>query len=453
MKKLLLSAVLIAACGVTALAQTFYPVPNEAIDENGGYMLLGMSPNGRYICGSTMNQTGFVLDLATGRAVFSTPADDLGSEYRQVNDLGVAIGFNGPACTLDVHTGEEKIVWDNTEAYTTLGNAISADGSVMVGDIANGNMMADPDANWQTKGVVWKDGEMTILPVPTSEEMGFEVSGTKANYVSADGSLIVGKVIDNMSTYPIIVWRLQDDGTYKLDPVCKGKFCDDMWKGKGPYFAMTPSGISPNGKYAALYVAEYAGFFTEETPEGTDTVSMQSGYRPALLDLETGEMKITPYREMGENWQTGEPEVHDIEVFTTGVADNGTMLGWAGGMMERKAVIIEAGSDTVMTLAAIFPEMESLALYDANSLNSPIGISADGNNIAGFGMGETGFEAYVISFDGDPVANGINCPKAVRTETGTAKRYYTIDGRKATTAAKGLLIEKTGDGQVRKIVK
>lgn len=433
-KGLLLAALCGAACMVQA--QTLETVPNTEVDAdsfyvNGGFMGMAISPNGRYVCGSTGAYQGFIYDTTEKKYVQIDPIDDEGCEYRQVSNTGVAIGFNGPATQCNVHTGVESVVWANTETYATLGEALSADGEYLIGEIANYDMTSDN--SWQTKGVVWHNGEMTILPCPTTEEMGFEISGTKARFINADGTVIVGSVIDNFSTYPVIAWDRQEDGTWALDTICKGKYCDDSWTGKGPYFAMVPGGVSPNGRYISLGVEEYLGDMTMED----GTTMPQQAARIARLDRTTGEIKTFPYQAYTTQGWDDTPVFTDVACEANGVADNGTIIGYTGGMTSRSGVIVIAGDDEkVQPLTEAFPDVEEFGAYEMRGINLPISISADGNRFMGYGVSEKGYETYIVTIAPDQY----DAIESVKTTTTAPTRYYTLDGREVAQPTRGLYI-------------
>lgn len=450
MNKTLLLAAAFAACGAAASAQTINILPNTDTDEeglyvNGGWMPLAISTSGQYVCGSTGYGAGFVWDIANDKRADVMPLDDMGCEYRHVSDDGLAVGFNGPATMLNCATSEETIVWGNTDAYQTLAEDISADGTTIIGEIANYDMTAED--SWQTKGVVWKDGEMTILPCPTEEQMGFEVSGTKARFISADGTVILGSVIDNFSTYPVIAWRLQDDGTWQLDPICAGKYCCEWTVPEGMYAQMTPGGLSADGKWASLSIIKSTGTHEEDWGDGEPhVVSDLTHVCIALYNMETGEMKEYRAYGLATNMDTGEDEISEVDATATGVANDGTILGYAGGMMSRSGVIVRDG--VLRTLTEAFPDIEELKNYEAMGMSVPVSISADGSTFTGWGYGDFGFEGYTINIPED-----YDAIRTTKAQANVATQYYTLDGRRVAQPTKGIYIARTADGKARKVAK
>ena len=86
------------------------------------------------------------------------------------------------------------------------------------------------DASYKQMPYVYVNGEKADLPTPTDEWLGFETGGFMANYISNDGSLIVGGAIDNYSTYPLIFWvRNRDGKTYSVQTPSK-RFLDASYE-------------------------------------------------------------------------------------------------------------------------------------------------------------------------------------------------------------------------------
>lgn len=418
MRKILLSTALLLSIGTAAMAQSLTILPD--VDEH-GYMGLSISRNGKYICGSTVNYEAFVADWQNEKVQLLDPIDDFGTELRSVSNDGVAVGFNGPAITLDMDGKETQL-----QEEESIAESITSDGKLIVGSVTA--------EAYVTHACYWKDGERTMLPEPTSEEMGFEISGTSAKYVSADGSVIVGQVIDDMATYPAILWTLEADGTYKLNPLSKDYFYveseEELPEGEegNPYATFSASGVSGNGRYIALSLSD-----------------AQTGvFSFGRYDLQTNTLEVAEAEESDDPYSM-------MVYVSSGIANDGTMVGYAGGMMMRVGYIWKAGDKAPVTLASEYPELTKLADYDAVMSNLPASISEDGNYIVGFGMDALtyNYETYVLFRD---VTSGVNSAEAAVKEAKEVGRYN-VGGAKVNAAVKGLNIIKMSDGTVKKVIK
>ncbi len=391
-----------------------------------------VSPNHRYVAGPAYNiETGaygmFVYDIETDNYAVEAALDDFGADIREVNNDGVATGYNEQACffnidgTVDYFYAEEEM--------STIARDASDDLSVAVGCyyLTNGYL---------TTACVWKDGKRMDLPVPTDEELGFETNGSSAYYTNSDGSVIVGYVVDNFSTNPLLVWRLQDDGTYECDPVCTRYFSPDGDVEGRPYIMFSPQGFSRNGRYVSLHLSVY--------DEATEWFTEQYIGR---LDLESGELET--YRADGQ----GEIEANS-EMTATQVSDNGTVIGYTsmgwGPMSQRNAIIWQKGK-TPTKLATLLPDITEIAAYDNVGMNTAIDITPDGRYIAGFAMDENyAYNGYVIDIGSE--AAGVKAVKVADGEAAVEVARYAINGTRLTAPVKGVNIVKMSDGTVKKVI-
>lgn len=391
-----------------------------------------VSPNHRYVAGPAYNiETGaygmFVYDIETDKYAVKAALDDFGADIREVNNDGVATGYNEQACffnidgTVDYFYAEEEM--------STIARDASDDLSVAVGCyyLTNGYL---------TTACVWKDGKRMDLPVPTDEELGFETNGSSAYYTNSDGSVIVGYVVDNFSTNPLLVWRLQDDGTYECDPVCTRYFSPDGDVEGRPYIMFSPQGFSRNGRYVSLNLAVY-----EETTEWYTEQYI------GRLDLESGELET--YRADGQ----GEIEANS-EMTATQVSDNGTVIGYTsmgwGPMSQRNAIIWQKGK-TPTKLATLLPDITKIAAYDNVGMNTAIDITPDGRYIAGFAMDENyAYNGYVIDIGSE--AAGVKAVKVADGEAAVEVARYGINGTRLAAPVKGVNIVKMSDGTVKKVI-
>ena len=431
--KVLLTAAMATMCGAAyAQESASITVLNDMIDNQGvTYQpcVQAVSPNHRYAAGPAFNmETGtfgmFVYDIETGNYNVQAALDDYGADIREVNNDGVATGYNEQACFLNIDGTVDY--FEAEEGMSTIARDASDDLSVTVGCyyLTNGYL---------TTACVWKDGERIDLPVPTDEELGFETNGSSAYYTNSDGSVIVGYVVDNFSTNPLLVWHLQDDGTYQCDPVCARYFSPDGDVEGRPYMVFAPQGLSRNGRYVSLNLAE------------ASAETMITEQFLGRLDLETGELET--YRADGNGEITA-----NAEMCATQVSDNGTIIGYAlagGWVMQQRSAIIWQKGETPRMLANIVPEVEEIALYDSIGFNTAIDITPDGRYIAGFAMDDMyNYKGFVL--DIGSAATAIKAVKASGEETVEVARYA-INGTRLAAPAKGVNIVKMSDGTVKKV--
>lgn len=334
--------------------------PKEALftkaEEN--IQLEGGSANGKWVAGTNFNEfAACVWDVENNKII--TYAEAVGGTLHSVNNDGVAVGEidgkafmikNGAVVNLYFNQGNEiETEWgpmfdgDNgSSAY-----ALSEDGSVVVGFYF--------DSNYTTNACIWTAPETRIdLPLPTEEEVGFFVNGAEARYVSADGSVIGGWLIDDMATQPFVIWIKGADGKYTCKPVCNA-FFDLEGKNNMPYMAFQACCLSADGNWAGLLVAPPYDFENWESPV----------YQTARLNLATGDIEIM--------------DGDAIEPFS--ISNDGTVVGCpADFMAERKSFVWHAGEKASVDLTS---------LISSASFNSLINVAAgyiapDNSYVAGF---------------------------------------------------------------------
>lgn len=277
---------------------------------------------------------------------------------------------------------------------------------------------------------IWKDGKIEYLPEPTTEEMGFNVNGTSANFCSDDASVIAGYIADDLLTRPLIVWRLQDDGTYKCDPVCKDFFGRYEENTEKPYFNFKAANISRNGKYAGVVVSD------------DGAVSYM-----ARLDLDTKQIEAFVPDGSGTVAAGTGSEVG-------GVADDGTIAGWYQTSMalapySRRACMWYPGSEEPVMLSAEY-DYDKLDEYDQAGYNLLYDITPDGKRGVGLAYNlDYEYETYVIDFK-DGTSGISRATTQAGSDVETAR--YTIGGARISTPVKGLNIVKKADGSVMKVM-
>ena len=419
----------LAAAGLTAPAQSMRFLNTMTANDNTQFIATSeaISSNHKYVTGPAYNmETGgfgmFVYDLDTDEYAVTPEVDYYGADMRAVSDNGVAIGYNGVPLTYSIDGTTENL--QVPENYTGTARDASDDLSVVVG------CYYEVDG-FYTKACIWRNGQMEELPLPTDEELGFETNGSSAYYITADGSIIVGYAIDNFSTNPVILWCLQDDGSYQCDPsLCMDYFSPDNDELDRPYIEFTPTGISRNGHYLGLNVAGY---------DGTE--------RMARYDLTTGELE-----EFIPDGTNGIAEGSGSS--SSAISDDGTICGWIlqgeWVMQQRNACLWRGGEKYPVILADEYPELPDIARFDALMFNTLCDITPDGRYITGFAMDESHmYNSFVI--DLGETATGISKTEA-KADGNEEVARYTVDGTRISEPVKGLNIVKKADGTTVKVM-
>lgn len=425
-----LTAMLSLAMATNVSAQQFRVLEDITDSDGNGYKIWGqsISPNHKYVAGlatsKTDGKTGcFVYDLETGKSAVLPGPGDLGGDIRGVNDNGVAAGCNPNALLLSIDGTKTDL--ETPENYESAAWDLDDTGNTAVGSYWS-------IIDYTEHACIWKDGKMVKLPEPTSEEMGFNVWGTSANYCSGDASVIVGYITDDLVTRPFIMWTLQDDGTYKLNTtICKeyfGKYTDDMSK---PYVMFYPSNVSRNGRYVSLTVAR----------DGSEC-------RMARYDITTGE--IEEYVADGSGTITAGMGSESLAA-----ANDGTI---AGNLMSSNQLVpygrcaclwLPSAAEPVQ-LSSAYSEYQELAVYDEIGYNRLYDITPDGKMGLGLAYDEMyDYATYVIDLEN--ITSSIDKVQAGEQDDSETERY-TIDGTKISAPVKGLNIVKKADGTVVKVM-
>lgn len=397
-------------------AQSITPFEFQTADElriYGGFQPFAISPDGRYATGSTLSMNGFFYDFTEDKAKVINEIDDNGTisyncELLAINNDGIAVGYdeNG-GVMIDVNGGYKIIQGEEEGVAMAMLSDLTADASVVVGAIA--------DSGWVQRACYWKDGKRVMLDTPTEEEMGFRVNGSRAIAISADGSVILGYLIDRQQWNPMVLWQLDDNGEYVLNTVCKDYFegnsqvtYDDdgnvtnIERGDNPFLEFRPGALSADGKMVAMYLAPNTDELMPEAKLGIYYID-----RDELEVIEDEKGLIARYN----------------GIFTiSGISNEGDIVGVAGDMWMGTMAFYMNGKDKVAkSLGDAFPSIEALQEY---SEEAPAGnpffssaITPDGRYILGYiYMGEefithsfrvdTGKEGAVRSLADEP-ADGI----------------------------------------------
>ena len=432
--------------------------PSVTLFENqmylGGYMPECISADGKYVSGSTFAWAGFVSEWATQNTKVYLESDgskyeDYGCDLPFINNQGVAVGFDD--------NGALKIDFPNgTLERLRLGglpDAITQDGSTIVGMyyISKESDFIDPHTIGY-QACYWRDGKVNLLPVPDEKDLGFYYNGTRARCISGDGSVILGEIIDRLATYPMILWYRQDDGSYKLDPVCMEYFSDirDNDGTYKEYVTFHGNALSDNGEWVAMNL--------RKAPEYGEYVK-----DPILLGLynvKTGEIKNVTYAEDGSI-----APFTLLSVYYNAISDNGTVVGYfnndEGGV---SAFILYADEMQPKVLSEVFPSIEEFQRYEENGTLMVSAISANGRYICGMGWDideqyDLGYYAgFVLDCGEDDSAhapgddNGDDDAVDVIEMGSAAPVYYNLQGNPVSNPDRGIFIKVEGS-KAEKIVK
>lgn len=432
---------------MTVSAQSLTEISSEEeLMEYGGCQTFDMSPDGRFVCGATFAWSGFIYDNEEHKTVLVD--EEMGAVYIDnsvqllgINNMGSAVGFDDNGGILVNIDGSYKVLGGySSETPLILPQSINADGSIIVGAVAN--------QAWVQNACYWKDGEIKTLPMLTSEEAGFQVNGSVAIDVSEDGSIICGYILDRQARYPLVTWTLSDNGEYQLNPVFMDYFepsnvairSDDgdiigYETGDKPYLIFTPGAMSPDGKTIAMQVV----------PNNEDETTI--AYKVAFYDVQTGELDVI---------DNPGGVIDDYGFFTlVSVSNNKEAVGYAGILGEGMAPFIvygKTGEDK--TLNQAFPNLSELDRYqESQDLGMPYlatSISQDGKYIAGYAVTIVNdtmvAEAFIIETGADDT--GVATIKDLdRKEVS----LYSVDGKKLDRPVRGVNIIRYSDGSSKKI--
>lgn len=390
----------------------------EGIDLlKGGGQVVAVSASGEYAAGRNGAGVPAIWNVKTGDVVLY---EDATSEYRMVNavaDNGVGVGADGDFAVIFRTDGTMDYLDSELDIYSTA-RGITADGTMVVG------CRFDEGYN-QTPGY-WKDGEFHAIYMPDEDELGYSIlAGASAVGVSADGSVILGYVVDGLSSYPAVIWtRNEVSGDYEFVNITDGYF--EPGNGSNPYWMITPESISPDGRWIALDV----------------TYNDSEEIRMSRMSLETGEVEVA----INDDY---------YEVSSTGISNNGDVLGFSidegSAMLNREGLYWPAGADGYDTLGGYLgnEEIDELGMYS----NTPCAISGDGKAVGGFFLSETGdFIAYMIDME---LAN-IGVDGVATEKVSVVNGVYDVNGQRVADSvsdglAKGIYVIMT-DGEARKVM-
>ncbi|MGM9844151.1 MAG: hypothetical protein ACI30S_08025, partial [Muribaculaceae bacterium] len=409
------SLALAVAIPATISAQSLVVINDDfGIQNYGGLQGLAISENGKWLCGTTQAYAGFLLNMETAEVIYDEPIDDYGCELRGVSNAGNAIGMNGNAISIDA-TGY-KFGLETPGLEQSIANDITPDGSLIVGFTYNEGYRETP--------VIWEaNGALCHLPVTTTEEIGFEVNGCRCCKVSEDGSVIVGYLVDNFATYPVVFWIRQDNGSYALDTTIAQNFFEPG-DGDKPYLVISPSAISKNGRYVALQLMVNDGSYT---------------YYNGVYDLQTHELHKA----------TVLGDFEGAAYYPSAISNNGDVVGMViYGWNQRIPYVYSIGNEYGTTFADTFTSDEFSDFISAD-IAIPTNITGDGRYVIGWSVDYETYAYYTFMID---FSTGAVSKIAVDPSAAEEVARYDVSGKIISKNTPGINIIRMSDGSAQKVL-
>lgn len=229
MKKLFLLLIGVVLMAGTSFGYEFKKYP--------GICFSSMSPNGKLLIYSASDEGMVIVNTATGDTTVYVAGEDEdqidGEEVNYsaglgnvANDLGMIVGsvtnrdagywMDGKWTVLPFLEGVKKGLY-------TIGNGVSADGSVICGSVSTGSWMDDGGETSYFPAVWTKQSDGSykceLLPYPTKDYTGRAPQYVTAICISDDGNTVVGQVrgYDGFATYPLVYTRdAEGKWSYKI---------------------------------------------------------------------------------------------------------------------------------------------------------------------------------------------------------------------------------------------
>lgn len=376
-----------------------------------------MSADTKYVAGLNYSTFAPAIWNTETNEIVNYPQYEEGA-FHAVNCAGTAVGddgigdgraialkLDGTLIPLYFNVGDsvynaEFDFWYCTGDAGSSAWCISEDGKTIGGSYFS--------SSYQTWPCIWNEnGERTTLPIPTSSEAYFD--GAQVRYMTPDARLLLGYASDNFSTWPAVLWRLNEAGTYDVEFLAKDFWVDHYTQTNKYYMVFNPSGISANGEWVSLLVqAEYDDWDFSKEPPVTQA---------ARLHLPTGKLEVIT---MPEPYQ-------DQPMQPTGIANDGTMLMYTiiDGLFGRVGYVMPAGEGSVPQ--CLDDQLAACKGMVELGANTPCSISADGKKIQGFGISsDTDIFSYV--FDVEAYLNDLPmAPAAI--ETISNDRIFNLQGQ------------------------
>lgn len=398
----------------------------------GGFMPQCISANGRYVAGSSFVGVGFISDWQEQNTLLchGQNGNPFAGAFAYVTDEGVGLA----ASLIDFRTGES--LRTGAGAYVDM---MTEDGSIMVGMTPRKEYsdFGSPH-NIEYQACWWEDGEMHLLPVPTEEELGYYYLRTRARCISADGSVILGEIIDRLYQLPMILWHRQPDGSYELDAVCMDYFSDIKYN-EGfyrQYVTFHGHALSRNGKWVAMTLRDAP----EYMKPAVDPL------RVALYNVETGEIVDAVVTD-----ELREASTPHYFIYYNGIADDGTIVGYYENSFGGESAFIMYPEDMVLrNFTDAFDSIGQFADFDEKGLNRVSSITPDGRYITGYGWIDD-YLGYVFFTGAD--ANDGSSVESIGADIAGEPEYYDISGRRLPAPVRGINILRHPDGTSEKILR
>lgn len=422
----------------------------------GGFMPQCISANGKYVCGSSYSQVGFISDWQNQNHLICSGQNGapFASTFTYITNEGLALSNS----LINFETGKTQGM--RAGGYVDM---MTEDGSIVVGMTPKKEYSDFGSAHYiEYQACYWENGVQHLLPIPTEEELGYYYLRTRARCISSDGSVILGEIVDRLYLLPMILWYRQEDGSYKMDAVCE-KYFSDIKYNDGyykEYSTFQGCALSKNGKWVAMIL--------RDAPEYGMPATAPLGI--GLYNVETGEIKRANITE-----EFGSAYTPRFFIYYNGVSDNGTIAGYYMNNFGGESAFIMYEKDmTPRNFIKEFHTIGPFADYDENGLNRVSSITPDGRYIIGYGWQNDSYEGYVFDTgetdetrltkpaepeeptepenpadpeDPDDTGIGtINADKDVKVE------YYNVAGQKVDRPERGIYIVRYPDGSAKKII-
>lgn len=432
---------LTAAISITANAESTKMLKLGTLTpgvEEPGLVAQGISPNGKYVCGNLeMGMGYFIYNLENDECVYDVTSDPEGAELRHVNNNGLAIGYNGPGITFSMDKVETVLETPSEEYKYVLGEALTNDGSVMIGELVGSGYITY--AAYSANGGKW-----TMLPQGDSETLGqYAESGSTAKYISGDGKVILGQAGGLLG--PSILWLQNEQGEYELYPLFT-TIPEEYLSGDKAFHDLSPASVSDNGKYVLMTALTIIG--DPYDPE----MGGQQNYIPVVYNTETQDWTIYDEPQTVDEYGLG--------LRPTAIDNDGNIIGIIGipNVASSGSFYLKAGATQAMSYLEAFPSYaEIFGLPDSVGYCLPTCMSADGRYLVGYGYYSEDFydeskpaywTSYVIDTRSD---SGVAAPSVTESNV-TVEGIYTIAGQRQQHTVKGVNIILMSDGSTRKVI-
>lgn len=435
-----------------------------------GYMPLAISPNGKYVSGSTYLYPAFTSVWQEQKNKVYLEADgsvfeNYGGELRGINNQGIAVGFDdlGPMIVNAIEEKIEHIPFNNPDAnfsdvYVLNDINDDPDLQIIVGQV---KLIKSGDPKIVSQACYWENGVPHLLPQPASnnefagnndpEKVYFY--GSTALRVSSDGKVIMGNLIDRMYTNPMVFWVRQDDGTYEYFGAYEEYWSDQRDVDQKPYLRFKAEAMSPDGYTIAVTL--------KPNYYGTEITTVN---QLGLYDVGSGKLVKIVETDGTNNIPAGQT----LELFYGAVSNSRTVVGSVYTKSGSLSPFILHFDDEQPTL--FMDAFDTIDLFaDMNEAknggdNKVSAISADARYITGCGwMLDSRFNigyyhGYVLDtgVSEEPYVPselpGSGVGKVALEEAGDPV-YYNISGQRLNAPVKGINIIRYPNGKVEKVIR